>query len=239
MEKGSFELFIDLITFDQSLSSTEKAIVQLHSEIQQMSGTLENLLDDIKRKKEHVHVLRKAVDEKELEMKTLDEQEKQARKKLSTVSNDNEYQALKNEASTLKKQQHDYEETLMEVWSIFETAQKEFQKNEKEIISQKEEVEKQLQEKKSEVEGFQKSLDASMQERVAKEKDVPEEWLEKYARMRNSVPNPVAPVDRGSCSVCFYTISDQDALLIKRHQLIQCKGCYRFLYGNQEEEPSE
>jgi len=239
MEKGSFELFIDLITFDQSLCKTEKTIDNLRSEIEYLNDILQTLLSDVAVKKEHVHTLRKMVDAKELEMKSLDEQEKVVRVKLSSVSNEKEYQALKNEANSLKKQQHDYEETLIEVWNTFETAQKEFEKKDQEITTKKDEVEKQLQEKQKEMEISQKSLDGSMQERSAKEKNVPEEWLEKYGRMRNSVTNPVVAVLGGSCGVCFYKIPDQDALLIKRQKLIQCKGCYRFLYGQQEEEASE
>ncbi len=75
-----------------------------------------------------------------------------------------------------------------------------------------------------------KTIKDRLQERAALEKNVPAEWLEKYASMRSRVPDPVVPVINGHCSACVYKVSDQDMLMLSRNKLLQCKDCYRFLY---------
>ncbi len=246
MERNSFGLFIDLITFDQSLYKTEKELRDVQSEIDYLTDVIEGFVATLEKGKETVRQMRKDVDIKELEMKELDEKEKQTRTRLDKAANEKDYQAFKDEISTLKKKQHDYEATLMEVWNLFENAQKEFVKKEQEVAAEKEAVEKNLQEKQSKAAELKATLDGAAQERLEKEKNVPEEWIGKYSRMRNSVENPVVTVVNGSCSACFYKIPDQDALSVNQQQLIECKGCYRFLYGDdtpegpaQEHEPSE
>jgi predicted nucleic acid-binding Zn-ribbon protein len=49
--------------------------------------------------------------------------------------------------------------------------------------------------------------------------------------MRTRTADPVVPVLDGSCSACFHYLTEQDLLLIKKNKLMQCKGCYRFLYS--------
>jgi predicted nucleic acid-binding Zn-ribbon protein len=230
MEKIFFKQFIELITFDQSLYKTEKEKKQLTQQLKEFSEQLELIEKPLQEQKDRVRHLRKDVDVKELEMKELDQQEKSASKKLDSVSNDKEYQALKQEISQLKKKQHDYEETLMQVWSSFEAAQKELEKQEKEFTEQKENLEQDVTMKQERLVRLQTTLDAAEQERKSKEKNVPEEWLEKYGRMRNAVANPVVAIESKSCSACFYSVSDQDLLSAADEKLLQCKGCYRFLY---------
>jgi len=236
MKNGSFDRFIELITFDQSLYQAEKQIVNLQSEVDYLSDVLKALLNKFQADKDRVRFLQKDVDIKELEMKELDEQEKKARTRLTEVSNEKEHKAVKDEIAHFKKKQHDYESTLMEVWNTFENAQKELEKTEQEVTAEKEEVEQSLSAKKSSISELQKTMSSSEKVREQKAQDIPEEWIEKYGRMRNSVSNPVVAVESGSCTACFYKISNQDFILVGKQQLIQCKGCYRFLYGKKQQE---
>ena len=48
--------------------------------------------------------------------------------------------------------------------------------------------------------------------------------------MQSRVTDPVVPVQQGSCSACFYDITEQRLVALRRHALLQCEGCYRFLY---------
>lgn len=232
MEKNSFKRFIELITFDQSLYKTEKEKQQLNNQLEDLSEQLELIEKPLQEQKDQVRYLRKDVDVKELEMKELDQQEKKASKKLDGVSNDKEYQAIKEEINQLKKKQHDYEETLMEVWSTFEAAQKELEKQEKEFTEQKENLEQDVTMKQERLVVLQGILDTAAQERKSKEDNIPEEWLAKYGRMRNAVMNPVVLIENKSCSACFHSLSDQDLLSAADQALLQCKGCYRLLYQN-------
>ena len=95
-----------------------------------------------------------------------------------------------------------------------------------------------LDAKKSRIKELEKLLQSTQPERLTKEKQVPQEWMEKYSRMRNCVPNPVVPVVNGSCTACFYSIPHQDFLSVLDHHLIECKGCYRFLYSKERVQDS-
>lgn len=234
MEKSSFDLFIDLVTFDQSLNKVVKKVSDFRIEIADLTKQLSFLKVDQENTQNRVRQLRKEVDEKEHEMKNLDEQEKSTRTRLSAVVNQKEYKAFKDESHSLKKKQHDYESTLLEVWGTFENAQKECDRKQLEFTQKIEELQKLLQEKQLQVVECEGQLNSASDERAKKEQQVPKEWLEKYDRMKHSVQNPVVPVVSLSCSACFYCLSQEDLILIKQSKMTQCKGCYRLLYGPQE-----
>ena len=82
------------------------------------------------------------------------------------------------------------------------------------------------------VDEIEVKFQADQKGRAVKEEGIPEEWIEKYERMRNSVPDPVASIEDQVCKACFYTATNQEIELLKRKKLLQCKGCYRFLYIN-------
>ena len=235
MERSSFELFLDLITFDQSLHETEKKLALALTQVEQVKSLQKRLLSEQEAVRAHVHALKKEVDVKEREMKELDTQEKSAKSRLGSISNQKEYQALKDEALVLKKKQHDYEATLMTVWSTYETAQKELQKHESEFESHCAHLAQELSQHEAIINESKAFLDAASHERRAKEQGVPEAWLLTYSRMRNSVKNPVVKLVGDSCSACFHSLTIHDAQTLKTLQLLQCKGCFRFIYDSAQE----
>jgi predicted nucleic acid-binding Zn-ribbon protein len=48
------------------------------------------------------------------------------------------------------------------------------------------------------------------------------------------VADPIVPVFDGSCSACFYAMTGQDMQELYKNKLLQCRGCYRFVYLPQE-----
>ena len=235
MEKSSFELFLDLITFDQSLHETEKKLAAALAHLTQVKKVQEGIVTRHEAVRTHVHSLKKEVDVKEREMKELDSQEKSAKARLGAISNQKEYQALKDEALVLKKKQHDYEATLMTVWNAYETAQKELQKHESEFEAQCTQAAQECAQQETIITECRQFLDAASHERRAKEQGVPEAWLVTYSRMKNSVKNPVVKLVGDSCSACFHSMTIHDAQTLKTQQLLQCKGCFRFMYDSAQE----
>jgi len=222
--------FIDLITFDQGLISIEKVLDQSTQDIRDMRAEIGVIDKQAHASRSTVHDLRKEVDEHELLMKELDEQAKERRQRLESASNPKEYSALRHEIEAIKKKQHDYEETLLAAWKLLEAAQKDLEASSMYHVQQTAELEKKIQEKEQQVIELTAQFQEKLQERPAKEKLVPQEWLDKYATMRARVANPVVPVNIDSCSACYYLISAQDMQALRRQKLVQCKDCYRFLY---------
>lgn len=238
MVKNAFDSFIDLITFDQSLFVMEKEIQTLIQEISHLDKVLLDYAGQLQAGQTKIKTLKKEVENKEHQMKDFDEQERKSKERLAGVKNDREHQAIKEEINRLKKKQHDYESTLMIAWNSLESLEKEMHKHEQELLEKQGAVQALLDAKKSRINQLEKLLQSTQPERLTKEKQVPQEWMEKYSRMRNCVPNPVVPVVNGSCTACFYSIPHQDFLSVLDHQLIECKGCYRFLYSKERVQDS-
>lgn len=238
MNDHPFQFFIDLITLDQEIATIEQSLLKIDNEIAafiKQQNEAQSFLDAQKKK---VHDARKIVDAQELELKSLDAQEKQKKERLDTVTDHKQYQSIKHEIDALKLRQHTNEELLMQAWNTLEVAQKEYEVIEKEQPLKVAVLQQSIEQKNDEIAVLEASLEAKNAERPAKEKVVPAEWLEKYAVMRARVSDPVVSVQRGACSACFTTLTEQDLLFVRRRKLLQCKGCYRLLYSQELEKES-
>ena len=230
-EQRPFDSFIDLISFDQKLHLNEVAIQKKEQEIAQLQEQKRLLDTELHAAKIELHDARKLVDEKELEMKDLEAQEKDKKKRMDQVSTQKEYQSLKHELATIAGQQLALEDVLIAAWNQREVAQKKFETFEMTLEQKVSKINDEIGQVKSELEKITDQLTEQKKMRSTKEKPVPEEWLEKYMVMRSRVIDPVVAVVDGSCGACFHQLTDQDLIMINRNKLLQCKGCYRFLYN--------
>ena len=229
-QESPFNKFLDLIKLDQFIETIVRDNKKIGQEIALLTAQENEATKQLNTSKQKVHDAQKKVDVYELEMKSYDTQEQQKKQRLDLISNHKEYQSLKSEIDLIKKKQNDLEETLIQSWHMLEVAKKEYETiahTTHEVTTQ---IHIQLKEKHAEL---KTSLDKQYEQealRKEKEQGVPSEWLDKYLMMRARVADPVVPVVHGSCHACFYKISEQDMVLLRRNKLIQCKDCYRFLY---------
>lgn len=230
MSNDPFQSFLDLIEFDQKILSFKNEYNGIEDALVKIDQQERQLDDELAREKNEVHEAQFGVDEKELEMKSLDDLEREKKKKLDQVSSPREYQVLTSEINTLKKQQHELEESVLSAWHNLEAAKRSFQELHK-IIEQKKAS---LLDAKAELslksQALKTELENRENERSTYVTNVPEEWLEKYRAMREQVSDPVVPVQYDSCSACFSTILEKDLALLRKRVLLQCKTCFRFLY---------
>jgi uncharacterized protein len=230
MSEHPFQAFIDLISFDQKTVETEVTIQQLQEEIGRYKTEIALFNDQLDTYKQAAYDLRKEVDGHELYMKEADHQEALAKKRLETVANQKEYQSIRKEIENLKNKQFGFEEIILETWNKLEVAQRAYEEKKKEYAGKIGELQKIIQDKELRIEQMHAEVVERHKIRQTKEHGIPAEWLERYAMMRLRVNNPVVPVINGLCSACFFHVSPQDMVLLRRHKLIQCKDCYRFLY---------
>jgi len=230
MNEYPLQLFINLVSFDQDAYALEDKIEASKKEIEQLKEKEQELFDTLFRFEKNMLELRKEVDRAELDMKDLEQKEVEEKKRLDQVKNQKEFQAISQEIKQLKKAQHDYEETLLVAWNRFETSKKEYELQKKTIEEQTDGIKTTIEVKEKELGELVKDLDERRRDRNEKTKNIPEEWMEKYILMRSRVSDPVVSVVGGNCTSCFYNLPPQDFLELRRNKLIQCKGCYRFLY---------
>ncbi len=230
MNSLPFQRFIDLITYDQQVHVFEKELKALESDVSNLEQQRKTYAHDVEKAHASVVAAKKEVDAQELEMKALDTAEKEAQKKLDNAQTQKEYLALKKEVENLKKQQHEFEDTLIQTWNVLEHADREHQAKQRVYDEKSATFNTAIDEKVTKITQVRVQIDQMNKEREAKLVGVPAEWLEKYAMMRSRIPNPVVPVVNDSCSACFYRIPQQDLMALRRRKLLQCRDCYRFLY---------
>ncbi|HSW74204.1 MAG TPA: hypothetical protein VLG71_03525 [Candidatus Limnocylindria bacterium] len=230
MNESPFTSFIELIRFDHSIATVEEALNKVKKELHAVRQQEEKQLATLEAAKKAAYDAQKAVDEQELAMAELVETEGKKKKRLENVTNHKEYQSIKAELEAVHAQQRTLEAELLEIWAALETAQKAHEATKKTVETTLEKVRTESALHESKQQSLEAELAEKRQQRPEKEQRVPQEWLDKYASMRASTLDPVVPVVHESCSACFYKVSEQDLLLLGRHKLLQCKGCYRFLY---------
>jgi predicted nucleic acid-binding Zn-ribbon protein len=113
MRTIQFQKFIDLVTFDQSLITIERDIEKSQQNQQSLMLDIERLQADFQDVKTAQLQARKAVDEKELSMKILDEKEAELKRKLASISNQKEYKSLEKETLVVNAQRMDQEQQLL------------------------------------------------------------------------------------------------------------------------------
>lgn len=225
-----FQALIELVTFDQKIVSSNTEIKKLEKEITILNNEIQSHQINLETAKNSWTAAKKEVDEKELKMKELDNLESDKKKKLEETQDTKEYSSLKKEIEKIKQIQYELEPKLLENWKRHELTKKDYDEKKAIFETKINDIQKLIDEKKEQINSLTEKLKNLNVERKEKEKNVPQEWIEKYNVMHLRVNNPVVPVVADSCSACFYPLTSQDKIDLKNKKLLQCKRCYRFLY---------
>lgn len=241
MGRTPFNRFIDLIQFDQSHDFLEKELDVVMTSLDTVQDQLFDYEREYEKERTFVQSLRKEVDAQELEMRSLDEKEKVSRERSALATSTKEYQSFKKECDQFKQQQHEHEEVLVAAWSAFEQAQKLFEAKEAAYKQKKAALQQEIETYEQKKQSLLTQLSEHEEARKAHCIDLPEEWLEKYNRMRNVVPNPVVSLVGGTCGGCSFMLTQSIVMALEQNKLIQCTGCYRLMYKDfdQSQQPAQ
>ncbi|MBV8661335.1 MAG: hypothetical protein JO129_04290 [Candidatus Dependentiae bacterium] len=230
MRSIEFQKFIDLVTFDQNLVKTERDIQKSQEAQQSLLMDIQRLQDDfsdIKIAKVQAH---KAVDDKELHMKVLDEKESELKRKLESISNQKEYKSLQKETLAINAERIENEQELVVLWNKLDGLEKTYEFKHKLYEEQAAKFHAEVEAIKNETARLHEQLKDLTAQRMEKQQNIPQEWLDMYVNMKGRVSNPVVPVVNDSCDACFYSITPRDLQLLRNNKLLQCRDCYRLLY---------
>jgi predicted nucleic acid-binding Zn-ribbon protein len=224
------DIFLKLVDLDQVIVRTDRSIQSLREEIQRVESEAKLLSEYVGKAHDLERESRKAVDRVELQMKELDASYERKTRQLENASNQKEYSASKHEVDSIKKQQHDLETELLQVWKAYEQSQAQYQQKKEEVASKQLTFDSIIQEKMQKIDALEQERVALMANRPAALEGIPAEWLQTYAMMQSRVDNPVVPVENELCSACFYSILRQDMIDLGKRKMLQCRDCFRFLY---------
>lgn len=230
MVDNPFTAFIDLVVYDASIRALKKNREQADQSIQSLDLEYKNIEQERIKAKEHVLALHREVDMLERELREFDEVLPVKRQRLALANTPKEYFSLQQEIEAHENIKRERDNELLALWDSFEQERQQYGESEKKIIARKLELEKMVKELRQRLVMLDREIALKAQKRIEKEELVPAEWIERYQAMLKRTENPVVPVESDSCSACFYPISSNDLTALKRHKLLDCKGCYRILY---------
>lgn len=230
MNSHPFHNFIELIDFDQAVHALLQKQKDIAEEIKQLHQQ-KTVEDELYAHAQRAFAeARKTVDILEREMKELVQEEKDKKKKLDQITHYKESQVLQREIDHLRSEQHKREDALLHAWHTLEScerAKNEQHKKHTEYIEQLRVSLNKIQHEQTEIGD---ALAVHEAQREEQQKNIPEEWLQKYEAMRLRVTDPVVPIENNNCSACFHELSSQEIIRLSHGALLECKLCFRFLY---------
>lgn len=230
MSGHPFLRFINLVNFDQKLQSLENQKIAVEHEIAALKKQEDEYAHDINDMRNRIFQLKKNVDAQELEMKILDQKEKDKKKHLENLADYKDYQAIKSEMESIQRLQVEQEKSVLDAWNQLENTEHSLQKKTYEQVQQLETLHGRMKELGSKYIDLDNECAQLIAERTAMEENVPAEWLEKYTMMRARVADPVVAIFHKSCAVCSQIVTAQDMSRARHGALVQCQTCYRLLY---------
>jgi hypothetical protein len=230
MSGKPLQRLVDLVEFDREVVALEHSLATIESEVARHKEAIIADRSAIKEAKQRVISATKYVDECELVLKEIDESLKQKKQRFDTAANMTEYRALKTEIDLLMEEQQKIENEVATSWTDLENAQRDGEELEDRLLKEIEEHDIQVQAQDEALNTLNEQIVGKSLLRAELEKQVNEEWRDRYAMMRKSVADPVVPAINGSCSACFYLLPNQDVMRLRRGAVLTCNSCYRLLF---------
>lgn len=228
-----------LVTYDQEIIQTLSVIVEKKNSIVEMYQKISDLTQQLSHFKEAVTSAQKEADMLQLQANSLRENEEQKRNKLDNVKDQREYMALEKELSMLMKKRHLIEESTITSWQHLELSKKKYEEALAVYDHKQDEFRQKIEQINNDVSNFETQIEICEKERSDHELTIPVEWRIRYNRMKNQVADPIVSVKDLLCSACFYSVSHQDFVRLKKQDILSCRNCYRFLYYDASEETSD
>lgn len=230
MSRDPFQSFVDLIAYDQT-NLTQK---QHHERLMDQLSLLEKNKQALSAEQQTAHQrfldAKKKVAQAESRMHEYQSQEQQLKQKLESVSSHKQYASIQAELKVVQQKQHDHEEALLAAWHEAEVAQRQETQAQESFQKKVEELDRLMLETNAQVQLLEQEIDLKKQERSHLLVDIPQEWLDIYEQLREKIAHPIVPVEGNACSYCYYMLPEPQLAALRRKALLQCKGCFRFLY---------
>ncbi len=207
-----------LKTYPESIRSLENEIQGIEKKLDKTKAELEENKDTRKKREEYLDMCKKNLEKYESD--------------LMEVTNQKDYSAVLNEIDYAKKEIHNTEEELINLFEEIEKNEKAIEEFTTILSSKREELEKALESFKATNQEQIKRRDELLQIKKKLEQEIPLNFLKVFygiAKRRNGVG--VATIENETCSACNMKIRPQKINEIKKHpdSLYYCENCQRIL----------
>ena len=210
-----------------------KAVIDgIPAKIDEQSAAIEQLKHELEASKAHSKQLLLDKKSAENDLATVEQQIKKHAGELGQVKSNEAYKALLTEIDQLKKKQDDLESKILEIFDQIEASKKTEQQANALFEQKKKAVEQEIQALQSVRQEKETALAQEMAAREGLLKEVPEEALEHYEKLRARRGGvALAPLSNTSCGGCQMSLTAGVINnLLKMKDFIVCERCQRILY---------
>ena len=184
---------------------------------------------------EQVKLLRKTVDQKNLQLRTNEAKIEELKTKLNAATSNREFDIIKSHIEADQMANSVLEDEILEVLEKVDQAQQFLAQLEQECVEAREEVERVTAEVKAAEPALHEEaekLNVSIREF---ESTLPGEIHEKYQRLvRAHSSSALAPMENGACGSCCVALSPNTRIEVNSGHLLFCRNCGRLLYKPDE-----
>jgi len=226
----------NLVDVDGQIRQLKEKIDEKNNLITKNQASIPRIKEEIEQSQKNCLDIKKKIDMEELTANDLKEKEESKKKALDKTKNEKEYRAIEKEIKLITQKRIEQEDVLIKIWHQHDLIKKEAEEKKVSKEKQIQEIEEKINLHQKEILELNEKLTKLNDDRKLVLKDIPAEWLRKYNRMKETVPNPIVPVQEDGCSACFYHVIRQDLQKLKAGGVLLCRNCYRFLYYDKEEE---
>ncbi|MGB8468366.1 MAG: hypothetical protein WCE21_05160 [Candidatus Babeliales bacterium] len=229
-ESSPIKKLMELVSFDQQTVTLSRDVAHQQKQVTEYTQEKQRLTDAVDRTHESLKQARRMVDDKELEMASLDTQLKEIKRKTEALKHARDYEPLAKEGERIKEKQTRIEEELIEAWKTLEHLDTQYKNIKKDTTLKCDQLEVTIADTIKKITQMQQEHAHRLTQRNGLMTGIDPELLKKYDMLYQQVSNPVVPVANGSCSACFYAMTNQDITNLRKRRLLQCKECFRLLY---------
>jgi predicted nucleic acid-binding Zn-ribbon protein len=191
--------------------------------------------EDLTKVREELKSARKAIDQKQLQMKTNEQKIKDLGTKLNMAATNKEYQILKDQIAADTMANSVLEDEILEMMDQLDTFGPRIAEAEKVLKTTQEKLAGAQAEVKQQASLIQGDIDRLEGELVQCEGELPEEARQNYHRMaKNKGEDALAEVVDGACGGCYSQVPLNVQANIRMSLPSFCRSCGRLLYFAEE-----
>lgn len=225
-------LLIELQKLDNRIDSLNDLLFKMSDEIVEIQHNVSVKKDDYESAKAEFDKIKseKLLLENEYEQKK--NLLSNAQKKLSSVKNSKEYEAVLKELDILKKEINTSEYKILELSDLLETSSKKTEEVADELKGLETLLDEKLKVKEDEDKEKKHELEDIEVARTELSGKIKKQFLSKYETIRKARNNlAIVRIENETCTGCYMKVPPQLYVDVKKNNAVyQCPNCQRFLY---------
>ncbi len=236
------ELISQLTNLAQSHAQVEeikKKIATCDALIHENKKAIDNANITLSDQRDMVAAAQKEVDNLELDAEVIQAKESVLNKKLKTITKQREAEAVEKELHQISRERSTCERMLERAWNVLTLAKKKYTAEQSENKKKTALFHQNIEKLTLEYTGYADELEQALASEKLVALKVPNEWVDRYKNMMESVSDPIVQIVGGSCSACYYSVVPQDANRLRKGDMLSCRSCYRFIYLSPEQQNKE